>query len=81
MSAEKYNPAVQDFVSKLPGVNTKNIRRILNNVDDLEHLISMSKVRLLTTTEKNANRNLLTICLNKSRDNETTNRCAHVTDV
>ena len=58
MSAEKYNPAVQDFVSKLPGVNTKNIRRILNNVDDLEHLISMSKVRLLTTTEKNANRNV-----------------------
>ena len=24
---------------------------------------------------------MLTICLNKSRDNETTNRCAHVTDV
>jgi hypothetical protein len=47
MSADKYNPAVQDFVSKLPGVNTKNIRRILNNVDDLGHLISMSKVRLL----------------------------------
>ena len=34
----------QDLISKLPGVNSKNIRRIMNKVDDLGHLISLSQV-------------------------------------
>lgn len=42
----KYNAAVQDLVSKLPGVTTKNLRRLLNGVDDLAHLLSMSQVPL-----------------------------------
>ena len=42
----KYNAAAQDLVSKLPGVTTKNLRRLLNGVDDLAHLLSMSQVPL-----------------------------------
>ena len=31
---------------KLPGINTKNIRRVLNKVEDLGQLISLSLVNI-----------------------------------
>nr|CAG4650837.1 EOG090X03DI [Simocephalus serrulatus] len=43
-NTEKYNPAIHDFVAKLPGINSKNIRRVLNKVKDLGQLISLSQV-------------------------------------
>nr|CAG4641558.1 EOG090X03DI [Eurycercus lamellatus] len=42
-NAEKYNPAIHDFVSKLPGINSKNIRRVLNRVQDLGQLLALSE--------------------------------------
>lgn len=51
----KYNAAVQDLVSKLPGVTTKNLRRLLNGVDDLAHLLSMSQDDLTELLENSIN--------------------------
>ena len=34
----------QDFMIKLPGINSKNVRRVLNKVKDLEELLSFSQV-------------------------------------
>jgi hypothetical protein len=34
---------------KLPGINTKNIRRVLNKVEDLGQLISLSLVNIFIT--------------------------------
>lgn len=41
---EKYNPVIFDIVGKLPGVSTTNIYRLLNKVDSLVDLITLSKV-------------------------------------
>lgn len=38
---------------KLPGINTKNIRRVLNKVEDLGQLISLSLVILAVPLLKN----------------------------
>ncbi|XP_025074736.1 DNA repair endonuclease XPF [Pogonomyrmex barbatus] len=43
---EKYNPHIQDFVAKLPGVNSKNLRFLLNKGKSLDHLITMSQEEL-----------------------------------
>lgn len=45
-SAEKYNPSIFDFVSKLPGVNSKNVYSLVNTVDTLDNLIHYSKEEL-----------------------------------
>lgn len=42
IAAEKYNCNIQDFVAKLPGVNTKNLRLILNRGHSLDHLIQLN---------------------------------------
>merc|ERR1711874_48800 len=42
-STDKYNPLIKDFLSKLPGVTNKNIFAILNNVEDLPDLLTMSQ--------------------------------------
>ncbi|CAG0897565.1 unnamed protein product, partial [Cyprideis torosa] len=39
----KYNPVIRDFIFKLPGINTKNEKLILNNFNDLKHLMSQSE--------------------------------------
>lgn len=33
---------LQDFITKLPGVTTKNINSILRNVKDIPHLLTLS---------------------------------------
>jgi DNA excision repair protein ERCC-4 len=42
---EKWNSAIHDFVTKLPGVTTKNQRSLLLKGQSLDHLLSLSKVR------------------------------------
>lgn len=44
---ERYNMKIQDFVAKLPGVTSKNLRIILNQGVSLENLVSLTKVRLI----------------------------------
>ncbi|XP_017761721.1 PREDICTED: DNA repair endonuclease XPF [Eufriesea mexicana] len=51
---EKYNPRIQDFVAKLPGVTTKNLHLILNKGQSLDNLNTLTKEEL---TELLKNRN------------------------
>jgi hypothetical protein len=41
---EKWNTAIHDLVTKLPGVTTKNQQSLLIKGQSLDHLISLSKV-------------------------------------
>ncbi|XP_019886917.2 DNA repair endonuclease XPF [Ooceraea biroi] len=43
---EKYNSRIQDFVAKLPGVHSKNLRVLLNKGQSLSHLIRLTKEEL-----------------------------------
>ncbi|CAK9810363.1 DNA repair endonuclease XPF [Anthophora quadrimaculata] len=46
MAVEKYNPRIQDFVAKLPGVTTKNLHILLNKGQSLDHLNKLTKEEL-----------------------------------
>ncbi|XP_064088555.1 DNA repair endonuclease XPF-like [Macrobrachium nipponense] len=43
---DRFNPQIKDFVSKLPGVTTKNIYSLLNKVSSLSELLVLSKEEL-----------------------------------
>ncbi|XP_012218802.1 DNA repair endonuclease XPF [Linepithema humile] len=43
---EKYNSHIQDFMAKLPGVHSKNLRILLNKGKSLDHLITLSQEEL-----------------------------------
>lgn len=40
---DKYNK-IQDLVSKLPGVHSKNVRALLNKGQSMDHLITLTQV-------------------------------------
>lgn len=40
---DKYNPAVKDFIAKLPGINTRNMFAILNRVESLGQLLELDE--------------------------------------
>lgn len=44
--AEKYNSRIQDFMAKLPGMHSKNLRTLLNKGQSLDNLIKLSKVNV-----------------------------------
>lgn len=44
VTIQKYNPHIQDFIAKLPGVHSKNLYVILNQGKSLEHLIKLTEV-------------------------------------
>lgn len=46
---ETYNSRIQDFVAKLPGVHSKNLRVLLNKGQSLNHLIKLTKEELKET--------------------------------
>ena len=39
----RYNVQIKDFVSKLPGINSKNIYAVLNKTDTLLDLLDMNE--------------------------------------
>jgi len=41
---ERYNSNIQDFMAKLPGVHSKNLRVLLNKGQSLSHLIKFTQV-------------------------------------
>uniref|UniRef100_H2Y933 DNA repair endonuclease XPF n=1 Tax=Ciona savignyi TaxID=51511 RepID=H2Y933_CIOSA len=45
-SETKYNSAAYDFLLKLPGINSKNCRSILDHVTDLQHLFQLTEDKL-----------------------------------
>lgn len=57
--AEKYNIAIQDFMLKLPGVNTKNIQCVLRKGQSLSHLLTLSKEQLIELTLNSQDADLL----------------------
>uniref|UniRef100_A0A8D1VDZ8 DNA repair endonuclease XPF n=1 Tax=Sus scrofa TaxID=9823 RepID=A0A8D1VDZ8_PIG len=44
--SEKYNPGPQDFLLKMPGVNAKNCRSLMNHVTNIAELASLSQDKL-----------------------------------
>jgi DNA excision repair protein ERCC-4 len=54
--SERVNPSIYDFLIKLPGINSKNIVRVMNKVKNLKELIKMDEGQLtdLVDNAKNA---------------------------
>ncbi|NXM06223.1 XPF endonuclease, partial [Tyrannus savana] len=44
--SDKYNPGPQDFLLKMPGVNAKNCRALMNHVRSIAELVTLSKDEL-----------------------------------
>ncbi|KAM4631738.1 DNA repair endonuclease XPF [Discoglossus pictus] len=44
--SDRYNPGPQDFLLKMPGVNAKNCRAIMNNVKNIAELTALSLEKL-----------------------------------
>ncbi|XP_076044470.1 DNA repair endonuclease XPF mei-9 [Oratosquilla oratoria] len=40
---EKFNPQIKDFITKLPGINTKNMYTVLNRVTNLVELMTLTQ--------------------------------------
>lgn len=54
-----YSAVAQDFLLQLPGINTKNYRRLMDGVEDLQELVSLSEGRLTTILDNDASASLL----------------------
>lgn len=50
---EKYNTHIQDFIAKLPGVHSKNLRSLLNKGGSLDNLLKLSQVSEQQLTDLN----------------------------
>lgn len=46
IAEHKYNPILQDLLLKIPGINIKNVFRLMNNVKDLHELCELTEERL-----------------------------------
>ncbi|XP_032053713.1 DNA repair endonuclease XPF isoform X1 [Aythya fuligula] len=44
--SDKYNPGPQDFLLKMPGINAKNCRALMNHVKSITELVTLSKDKL-----------------------------------
>ena len=64
---EKYNPAIRDFVIKLPGMNNKNVFAILNKVDNMAHLFSLTEEELSDLLQSSSHGKLLYEGLHKKQ--------------
>jgi DNA excision repair protein ERCC-4 len=56
---EQFNPVMLDFVSKMPGIGSRNIRVLMRKIRDLEHLLSLTEIELSQVLESSANGKLL----------------------
>ncbi|KAL1130893.1 hypothetical protein AAG570_012134 [Ranatra chinensis] len=63
---EKYNIGIVDFVRKLPGVNSKNIRSLLEKGKSLNHLITLTQSELEDILGNSLNAELLFNALHKT---------------
>ncbi|KAK2533340.1 hypothetical protein Q9233_004554 [Columba guinea] len=53
--SDKYNPGPQDFLLKMPGVNAKNCRAIMNHVKSIAELVTLTKDELAKILGNTAN--------------------------
>ncbi|XP_072124953.1 DNA repair endonuclease XPF [Mobula birostris] len=44
--SDRYNPGPQDFLMKMPGVNSKNCRALMNRVKNIAELVKLSQEQL-----------------------------------
>ncbi|XP_025602155.2 DNA repair endonuclease XPF [Athalia rosae] len=61
---DKYN-RIQDLVSKLPGVNSKNLSSILNKGQSMDHLITLSQTELVKILGNGSDAKMLHDALHK----------------
>ncbi|XP_023584241.1 DNA repair endonuclease XPF isoform X2 [Trichechus manatus latirostris] len=53
--SEKYNPGPQDFLLKMPGVNAKNCRSLMNHVKNIAELATLAQDKLTSILGNAAN--------------------------
>ncbi|NXP82461.1 XPF endonuclease, partial [Ramphastos sulfuratus] len=53
--SDKYNPGPQDFLLKMPGINAKNCRALMNHVKSISELVTLSKDELTKILGNGAN--------------------------
>ncbi|XP_069342205.1 DNA repair endonuclease XPF [Eulemur rufifrons] len=53
--SDKYNPGPQDFLLKMPGVNAKNCRSLMNHVKNIAELATVSQDKLTSILGNAAN--------------------------
>ncbi|XP_075022143.1 DNA repair endonuclease XPF [Calonectris borealis] len=53
--SDKYNPGPQDFLLKMPGINAKNCRVLMNHVKSIAELVTLSKDELSKILGNTAN--------------------------
>ncbi|XP_053593687.1 DNA repair endonuclease XPF [Microplitis demolitor] len=69
---EKYNTQIHDFVAKLPGVHTKNLRIILDKGGSLDNLVCLSEDELTELLGNKSNAQMLYQALHKKYKPEDT---------
>lgn len=63
---EQYNPAMYDFLLRLPGINTRNISNVLKRGKSLKELLRLNEAELETILGSKANAQMLHEILHKS---------------
>ncbi|XP_064626071.1 DNA repair endonuclease XPF-like [Lineus longissimus] len=67
--SDKYSHGPQDMLLKMPGVNTKNYRDIMNKVENIQELCTTSQEELAKILGNAGNAKLLWEFLHKEQDN------------
>ncbi|KAI4498440.1 hypothetical protein M0802_006375 [Mischocyttarus mexicanus] len=71
---QKYNPHIQDFIAKLPGVHSKNLCAILNKGKSLSNLIKLTEDELVEIVGNRSDAQMLYNSIHKKcNTNEETN--------
>ena len=65
-NTEKYNPTIMDFLSKLPGITTKNIFALMNRLENMQDLLDQSLEDLTEILGHSSNAKDLYNCLHES---------------
>ena len=63
----RYNPVAQDFLLKLPGVDSKNINRLMKSVANIRQLVTKSRDDLTTILGSGTNADKLFDFLHQSQ--------------
>lgn len=69
----KYNPVLKDILLKIPGIDSKNVNRVITKVKDLCALCAMSEEELSDVLENSKAAKVVYEFLNKSKKGETSN--------
>lgn len=80
--SEKYSHNPQDFLLKMPGVSIKNYRRIMNKVENLAELCSLSEDQLAEIMDNKSSAKLLYDFINKDhKQSETSGKAIKAKDL